>query len=57
MCCSIAGVGWDGNYNFYNKSMPDITWPAMPISYIDVITSKMNCHEKCKLVFYQILKK
>jgi len=57
MCCSIAGVGWDGNYNFYNKSMPDITWPTMPISYIDVITSKMNCHEKCKLVFYQILKK
>jgi len=57
MCCSIAGVGGDGNYNFYNNLMPDVTGLALPISYIDVITSKMNCHEKCKLVFYQILKK
>jgi hypothetical protein len=30
---------------FYNKLMADVTWPAMPISYIDVITSKMNCHK------------
>jgi hypothetical protein len=42
MCYEIAGVGWEGNYNFYNNLMPDVTWPALPISY--VITSKINCH-------------
>jgi hypothetical protein len=40
MCYQIAGVGWEGNYNFYNKLMPDVTWLALLISYIDVITSK-----------------
>ncbi len=45
MCCSIAGVGGDGNYNFYNNLMPDVTGLALPISYIDVITSKINCHK------------
>ncbi len=42
MCYEIAVVGWEGNYNFYNNLMPDVTPPAPPISYIDVIGSKIE---------------
>jgi len=45
MCYEIAGVGWEGNYNFYNNLMPDVTWPVLPICYIDVTVSKMDWHE------------
>lgn len=40
MCYEIAGVGWEGNYNFYNNLMPDVTWLVPPISY--VIGSKIE---------------
>ena len=52
-----SGVSWEGNYNFYNNLMPDVTWPALPISYIDVIASKMNCQKDEKLAFHSVLKK
>jgi hypothetical protein len=42
MCYEIAVVGWEGNYNFYNNLMPNVTRPAAPISYIDVIGSKIE---------------
>ncbi len=42
MCYEIAGVGWEGNHNFYNNLMPDVTWSAPPISYIDVTGSKIE---------------
>ena len=29
MCYEIAEVGWEGNYNFYNNLMPDVTQPAL----------------------------
>jgi hypothetical protein len=28
MCYEIAVFGWEGNYNFYNNLMPDVTWAA-----------------------------
>jgi len=42
MCYEIAGVCWEGNYNFYNNLMPDVTWSASPISYVDVTGSKIE---------------
>jgi hypothetical protein len=44
MCYEIAGVGWEGNYNFYNNLIPDY-WPPLSIGRIEVITSKMNYHK------------
>ena len=54
MCYEIAGVGWEGNYNFYNNLMPDYSAraAALSISYSDVITSNMNYHKRCELAFY-----
>jgi len=59
MCYEIAGVGWEGNYNFYNNLMPDYLAGASPlsISYIDVVTSKVEFPKGCELAFHQILKK
>ena len=42
MCYEIDGNCWEGNYNFYNNLMPDVTSPATTISYIDVIGSKIE---------------
>jgi hypothetical protein len=59
MCYEIAGVGWKGNYNFYNNLMPDYLIGASPlsISYIDVVTNKVELRKGCELAFHQILKK
>jgi len=36
MCYEIAGVGWEGNYNFHNNLMPDYSFgvATLPISYM-----------------------
>ncbi len=59
MCYEIAGVGLEGNYNFYNNLMPDYLAGAFPlsISYIDVVTTGVELREACELAFHQILKK
>jgi len=59
MCYEIVGVGWEGNYNFYNNLMPDYLAGAsrLSISYIDLVTSKVELSKACDLAFHRILKK
>ena len=42
MCYEIAGIWWEGNYNFHNNLIPNVISSASPISYIDMIGSKIE---------------
>lgn len=51
MCYEIAGVGWEGNYNFHNNLLFDYLVGAFPlaISYIGVVISNVELLNACEL--------